>query len=72
VHDDSKQTTLPIAREIADRYAQSGLKPPWYIDLLDINLDNHDLGRARARIEAYMNKLGHEGTRITENVDFVP
>ncbi len=72
VHDDSKDTTLPIAREIVDRYVRSDIKAPWYIDLLNLNLDNHDLERARARIEAYMSAFGRDGTRITENLDFVP
>jgi malate synthase len=70
VHDDSKDTTLPIAREIAERYVQSGAKPPWYIDLLNLNLDNDDLERARARIEAYLTVLARDGARLTENVDF--
>src|SRR5499425_2917579 len=47
VHDDSKDTTLPIAREIADRYVKSPVKAPWYVDLLNVNLDNHDLAPAR-------------------------
>jgi malate synthase len=71
VHDDSKETTLPIAREIAARYVESAAKPPWYIDLLNLNLDNHDLERARARIDEYMSRLERDGMRITENVDFV-
>ena len=72
VHDDSKNTTLPIAREIVDRYVRSPIKAPWYIDLLNLNLDNEDLVRARARIEAYMSAFGRDGTRLTENPDFVP
>jgi malate synthase len=71
VHDDSKRTTLPIAREIAERYVTSPLKPPWYIDLLNLNLDNEDLGRARARIAAYLARLAEDGQRITDNPDFV-
>jgi len=70
VHDDSKDTTLPIAREIVTRYTHSAGKPPWYIDLLNINLDNHDLGRARERIERYMTQLAQGGTRLTGNADF--
>src|SRR5262245_34102681 len=38
VHDDSKGTTLPIAREIVEAYVTSDVKLPWYIDLLNINL----------------------------------
>ena len=70
VHDDSKDTTLPIAREIAERYVGSPGKPPWYVDLLNLNLDNHDLDRARARIDAYLRDFARDGTRTTANVDF--
>jgi malate synthase len=72
VHDDSKETTLPIAREIVDRYVRSDVKGPWYIDLLNLNLDNHDLDRARARIGSYLAAFSRDGTRLTENLDFVP
>ena len=41
VHDNSKTTTLPIAREIADVYVLGDRKLPWYIDLLNINLGVH-------------------------------
>lgn len=71
VHDDSKNTTLPIAREIADRYVLSDVKAPWYVDLLNLNLNNEDLGRARQRISDYLTRLGRDGTRITDNPDFV-
>jgi malate synthase len=70
VHDDSKATTLPIAREIVATYVGSDVKPPWYIDLLNLNLDNEDLGVARERIAAYLEAFGRDGTRITENLDF--
>ncbi len=70
VHDDSKDATLPVAREIVDRYVRSGLKAPWYIDLLNLNIENYDLGVARERIETYLEKLGRDGTRLTENPDF--
>jgi malate synthase len=72
VHDDSKETTLPIAREICERYVRSPRKPPWAIDLLNLNLDHCDMGRARERIDAYFEALGRDGTRMTENLDFVP
>lgn len=71
VHDDSKQTTLPIAREIVERYVRSDVKPPWYIDLLNLNLGNDDLGRARERVQAYLERLERDGTRMTDNLDFV-
>ena len=70
VHDDSKATTLPIAREIVATYVTNGIKPPWYIDLLNLNLNNHDLATARARIQAYIKTFEWDGTRITENLDF--
>ena len=70
VHDDSKDTTLPIAREIVEAYVSDAVKPPWYIDLLNLNLNNHDLGRARQRIARYLQTFKTDGTRITENLDF--
>ena len=70
VHDDSKETTLPVAREIVETYVTDAVKPPWYIDLLNLNLNNHDLGRARERIARYMQAFKVDGTRITENLDF--
>jgi malate synthase len=71
VHDDSKKTTLPIARAIVERYVKSPFKAPWYVDLLNLNLNNHDLGRARQRIEDYFAAFGRDGTRLTENPDFI-
>ena len=50
VHDVSKNTTLPIAREIVETYVMDDVKLPWYIDLLNINLDNYDLTEAKRRI----------------------
>ncbi|MFA6954658.1 MAG: malate synthase [Thermoanaerobaculia bacterium] len=70
VHDDSKQTTLPIAREIVERYIRSTTKPPWYIDLLNINLNLNDLESARTRIALYLDSFAKDGTRVTENLDF--
>ena len=70
VHDDSKTTTLPIAREIVATYVTNRVKLPWYIDLLNLNLNNHDLAIARSRIRAYIEAFERDGTRITENPDF--
>jgi malate synthase len=70
VHDDSKATTLPIAREIVMTYVTNQEKLPWYVDLLNLNLDNHDLARARQRIEDYRVRLSSTGIRITANLDF--
>ena len=70
VHDDSKGTTLPIAREIVDSYVTSAVKTPWYVDLLNVNLDNHDLETAKGRIAMYAESLRTNGERITRNLDF--
>jgi malate synthase len=72
VHDVSKQTTLPIARAIVETYVTSDAKLPWYIDLLNINLDNHDLREARRRIGLVTEAFRSDGTRVTENLDFAP
>ena len=40
VHDDSKTTTLPIARDIVMTYVGEPMKAPWYVDLLNLNLNN--------------------------------
>ena len=70
VHDNSKNTTLPIAREIVETYVLEDVKLPWYIDLLNINLDNHDLAEARRRIRMFVQAFRDGGRRITENLDF--
>jgi malate synthase len=78
VHDDSKQTTLPIAVAIAEAYVLSATKPPWYIDLLNLNLnlglgsgaERDDLSTARARIAEYLEAFSRDGARITQNLDF--
>ncbi|MCA1733739.1 MAG: malate synthase, partial [Acidobacteria bacterium] len=69
VHDDSKQTTLPIARAIVEACVKASVKAPWYIDLLNLNLNNHNLEIAKQRIARYMQALEKDGTRITENLD---
>ena len=70
VHDASKNTTLPIAREIVEAYVMDDVKLPWYIDLLNINLENLDLSEARSRICRLAEAFRKDGTRITENLDF--
>ena len=69
VHDDSKQTTLPIAREIVKTYVEHDAKLPWFIDLLNVNLGNHDLAEARRRIQMFSERFG-KGERVTANLDF--
>jgi malate synthase len=70
VHDNSKNTTLPIAREIVETYVTDAVKLPWYIDLLNINLGVHDVAEAKRRIEMLRTAFRTDGTRITENLDF--
>jgi malate synthase len=70
VHDDSKTTTLPIARAIVEAYLASDVKPPWYIDLLNLNLDNPDWDVARERIDRFLTLFEQDGTRLTANLDF--
>jgi malate synthase len=70
VHDDSKDTTLPVAREIVDAYLEDPIKLPWYIDLLNITLGTYDLEEAKRRIGMLVSAFRKDGTRITENLDF--
>ena len=56
--------------EIVEAYVKADFKAPWYIDLLNINIDNVDLEAARKRIALYMDAFARDGTRITENMDF--
>jgi len=71
VHDDSKNTTLPVAREIVETYVLEDVKMPWYIDLLNANLGNNDLAEAKRRIRLLTDAFRRDGTRVTENLDFV-
>lgn len=70
VHEVSKTTTLPIAREIVVTYVMDDAKLPWYIDLLNINLGNHELGEAKRRIRLLADAFRADGTRLTANLDF--
>jgi malate synthase len=70
VHDNSKDTSLPIAKEIVEAYVLDTVKVPWYIDLLNINLNNYSLEEGKKRIKMYMDAFRKDGTRITENLDF--
>ena len=70
VHDNSKKTTLPVAREIAETYVTDAMKLPWYIDLLNITLGVEDLAEAKRRIALMRDAFKADGRRITENLDF--
>ncbi len=70
VHDDSKDTTLPIARMIVEAYVRDPVKLPWYIDLLNVNLGVTDLEEAERRVTRLRAAFERDGTRLTENLDF--
>jgi malate synthase len=61
---------LPISREIVEVYVLSDIKLPWFIDLLNINLNNSSHSVARKRIRLYVDTFKGQGQRITENLDF--
>ena len=71
VFDSSKTTTLPISREIVVAYIHNEVKLPWFIDLLNINLNNMDLELAKARIGLYINAFTKDGSRIVGNLDLM-
>ena len=71
VYDESKKTTLPISKEIVAVYVLSEIKLPWFIDLLNINLNNASLKVASERIQLYVETFETKGIRITENLDFL-
>ena len=71
VFDSSKTTTLPISREIVVAYIHNEVKLPWFIDLLNINLNNMDLGLAKARIGLYISAFTKDGSRIVGNLDIM-
>jgi malate synthase len=70
VHDNSKDTSLPIAREIVDAYVMDPVKMPWYIDLMNINLNNYSLEEGKKRIRMFIDSFKKDGTRITKNLEF--
>lgn len=70
VYDQSKTTTLPISKEIVRVYVLNETKLPWFIDLLNINLNNTNLDLAINRVKLYVDTFETNGTRITENLDF--
>jgi malate synthase len=70
VHDDSKRTTLPIARELVHACVTSSGKLPWFVDLLNATLGVHDAKEAHARIESLRDTFLSQGVRVTRNLDF--
>jgi len=53
-----------------ETYLKDSIKLPWYVDLLNITLGNHDLNEARRRIKLLADAFAVDGTRITANLDF--
>ncbi len=70
VHDHSKDTTLPVARDIVEAYVRDQVKLPWYIDLLNITLGVADHEQARNRVDQLRQTFHQSGARVTENLDF--
>ena len=70
MHEVSKNTSLPVAREIVRAYVTEDVKLPWYIDLLNITLGEHDVAEAKRRIGLLARAFSTDGTRITRNLDF--
>jgi malate synthase len=70
VHRDSKTKTLPIVKETLNTIVTQPEKAPWYIDLLNINIDQFDLDQAKARIERYFTELKSQNSRVTANLNF--
>jgi malate synthase len=65
VHDNSKDTTLPVAKIIVDRYVREPVKLPWYIDLLNLTLGSTDLAEASRRVDELARTFREQGVRIT-------
>lgn len=70
VHDDSKQTTLPVAKVIVDHYVRFAKKAPWMVDLLNINLTVEQEATAVQRTRDFLDGFASDGVRITKNLDF--
>lgn len=70
VYDDSKQSTLPIARAIVEAYVLDAVKLPWYIDLLNATLEVENLATATERIDRLREAFAQRGVRTTRNLDF--
>ena len=70
VHDDSKETTLPVGKVIVDAYVRFGQKAPWMVDLLNVNLTVEDEQTANQRTRDYLDTFANDGIRITKNLDF--
>jgi malate synthase len=66
----SEPGSLHVVREIVHSYVTADVKVPWFVDLLNLNLENHDLEKARRRLGQYNDAFTTKGQRLTENPDF--
>ena len=66
---DPKQARYPFQKR-SPMYVLDEMKAPWFVDLLNINLNNMKLDEAKRRIDLFMDQFKKEGIRITENLDF--
>ncbi|MEM7298458.1 MAG: malate synthase, partial [Bacteroidota bacterium] len=71
VHEESKSTSLPISKMIVERFVMEPVKAPWFIDLLNLNLNNEGLDLATDRVEQYYQEITESGQRITANLDLL-
>jgi malate synthase len=55
---------------MVEAYVMDDVKLPWYVDLLKITLETHDLTEAKRRIRLLAEAFRKDGTRITENLDW--
>ena len=46
------------------------VKAPWYIDVLNLTLDNHDRAECARRVAQYLDEFRTTGTRVTRNPEF--
>jgi malate synthase len=70
VHDDSKGTTLPVAKVVVDAYVRFAQKAPWMVDLLNVNIGVEEEQMAQQRTSDFLDLFATEGVRITKNLDF--
>ena len=70
VHDDSKQTTLPIAREIVEAYVRTTSSCRGTSICSTSTSGMHDLAEARRRIQLLIDTFRDQGARVTRNLDF--
>ncbi|HTL69657.1 MAG TPA: phosphoenolpyruvate carboxykinase (GTP) [Candidatus Eisenbacteria bacterium] len=66
----TKTTTLPVAREIVERYVLAPVTMPWLVDLLNAALEAPDPATASRRLTDYISTFESNNERITENLNY--